>query len=406
MRPGSPEAGRSRSCSRRVTWATNINLQVLLRGQWPTASVATRMSWAAGRKTTRPEDVAYCLLGIFDVNMPLLYGEGEKAFVRLQEEIMKDRDDQSIFAWDASDIDPSVAIIGALAPSPSYFKNSFDMHSHPSEGQPVTVTNKGIQVELSVMRHRQHGVDYDPKVHGEQYLATLHCTIGGDVTRVVGIILKQSRTNAARYSRVRCDTISVHSSGPLKRQGIFLVKRNEGFDPDSKVRTCWLEYKSSDGDVIRPLASFPGGNSWQRSEPTPSKSSMPGSWQWNQRTRSMTLTSDALGAAAVYFEIKGFGGPIALLLLLDPQGPLGRVELVEMPKAGVTTSTAELVENIESLRINPSATQRDLIYSDQGYSLSAEVRLSLTHGSWIFHVTLRRSIRQYSVTSRVDNGEW
>ncbi|RYO92904.1 hypothetical protein DL766_003912 [Monosporascus sp. MC13-8B] len=53
------------------------------------ASVATRMSWAATRQTTREEDKAYSLLGIFDINMPLLYGEGEKAFLRLQEEIIK-----------------------------------------------------------------------------------------------------------------------------------------------------------------------------------------------------------------------------------------------------------------------------------------------------------------------------
>ncbi|KAK3367857.1 hypothetical protein B0H63DRAFT_535956 [Podospora didyma] len=48
-------------------------------------SVATRMSWAAKRHTTRIEDIAYCLLGMFDVHMPLLYGEGKKAFLRLQE---------------------------------------------------------------------------------------------------------------------------------------------------------------------------------------------------------------------------------------------------------------------------------------------------------------------------------
>ena len=39
------------------------------------------MSWASRRVTTRDEDIAYCLLGIFSVNMPLLYGEGEKAFI-------------------------------------------------------------------------------------------------------------------------------------------------------------------------------------------------------------------------------------------------------------------------------------------------------------------------------------
>jgi hypothetical protein len=57
------------------------------------------MSWMAGRKTTREEDIAYCLLGIFDINMPLLYGEGSNAFKRLQEEIIKQSTDHSLFAW-------------------------------------------------------------------------------------------------------------------------------------------------------------------------------------------------------------------------------------------------------------------------------------------------------------------
>jgi hypothetical protein len=60
------------------------------------ASLAKRMSWAADRKTSRVEHLAYCLMGIFDINMPLLYGEGEKAFVRLQQEIIKVSSDESI----------------------------------------------------------------------------------------------------------------------------------------------------------------------------------------------------------------------------------------------------------------------------------------------------------------------
>lgn len=57
------------------------------------ASVVERMAWASGRSTTRKEDMAYCLLGIFGVNMPLLYGEGDKAFKRLQEQIIKETED-------------------------------------------------------------------------------------------------------------------------------------------------------------------------------------------------------------------------------------------------------------------------------------------------------------------------
>ena len=63
------------------------------------ATVVARMSWAANRQTTRVEDEAYCLLGLFDINMPMLYGEGNKAFMRLQHEIMKTSDDATILAW-------------------------------------------------------------------------------------------------------------------------------------------------------------------------------------------------------------------------------------------------------------------------------------------------------------------
>ena len=63
-------------------------------------SIAKRMSWMAKRVTTRVEDMAYSMLGIFDIHMPLLYGEGPHAFLRLQEEILKTTDDHSIFCWD------------------------------------------------------------------------------------------------------------------------------------------------------------------------------------------------------------------------------------------------------------------------------------------------------------------
>lgn len=63
------------------------------------ASVAQRMSWTSKRQTTRKEDVAYSLIGIFDVNMPLLYGEGDKAFLRVHEEIVRQSEDHSYLAW-------------------------------------------------------------------------------------------------------------------------------------------------------------------------------------------------------------------------------------------------------------------------------------------------------------------
>ena len=63
------------------------------------ASIAERMAWAAERHTTRVEDEAYCLLGLFSIHMPTLYGEGRQAFQRLQAELVKSYPDTSLFAW-------------------------------------------------------------------------------------------------------------------------------------------------------------------------------------------------------------------------------------------------------------------------------------------------------------------
>jgi hypothetical protein len=87
------------------------------------ASVAQKMSWASRRETLRSEDMAYCLMGLFKVNMPLLYGEGSSAFYRLQLEIMKQSDDESIFAWSEAEWQ-SHQESGLLAHSPAAFKDS------------------------------------------------------------------------------------------------------------------------------------------------------------------------------------------------------------------------------------------------------------------------------------------
>lgn len=92
------EIGTRVSLRKHISGATGIDPTYL---EDPSnASVATKMSWASSRKTGKPEDIAYCLLGLFDVNMPLLYGEGAvKAFRRLQHEILQTQEDESIFAW-------------------------------------------------------------------------------------------------------------------------------------------------------------------------------------------------------------------------------------------------------------------------------------------------------------------
>ncbi|KAL4070122.1 heterokaryon incompatibility protein-domain-containing protein [Scleroderma yunnanense] len=76
-----------------------------------------------GRRTTRVEDRAYSLLGLLDVNMPMLYGEGKKAFQRFQLEIIRVSDDQSIFAWGAGVFGDGGRTGSILADDPSFFRD-------------------------------------------------------------------------------------------------------------------------------------------------------------------------------------------------------------------------------------------------------------------------------------------
>ncbi|KAI1791176.1 HET-domain-containing protein [Ganoderma leucocontextum] len=117
-------------------------------------SVARRMSWAATRQTTRIEDEAYCLMGIFRINIVAMYGEGRLAFRRLQEELMKQTMDTSLFAWGTSttahELQPTMtsldiecahadALSFLFAPAPSAFKDHSDIsYDPPLTAEPQT----------------------------------------------------------------------------------------------------------------------------------------------------------------------------------------------------------------------------------------------------------------------------
>jgi hypothetical protein len=176
--------GSKRGLSAQIQQITNIDSLALETGILATVSIARRMSWAASRRTTRIEDRAYSLMGIFDVNMPLLYGEGEKAFHRLQEEIMRTSDDHSLFAWglpaqvktmqeylDASPTASTVHMRGLFADSPSDFTFSDCIHvlQDLQSTVPPMVFNNGVRIELQVKRHD----------HAVTQFAVIYCTMRG-----------------------------------------------------------------------------------------------------------------------------------------------------------------------------------------------------------------------------------
>lgn len=99
--------GDKRSLRHILKLITRVDAKILVDNTaMLSKSVWRRMSWVTTRETTRTEDIAYCLLGIFDVNLPLIYGEGYKAFQRLQEEITRKEGDSTIFLWSSERMPP------------------------------------------------------------------------------------------------------------------------------------------------------------------------------------------------------------------------------------------------------------------------------------------------------------
>ncbi|PGG96639.1 hypothetical protein AJ79_09512 [Helicocarpus griseus UAMH5409] len=153
-------------------------------------SIAQRMSWASGRTTAKVEDIAYSLLGLFSINMPMLYGEREKAFIRLQEEIMKQSDDHTIFAWKSLDQDYR----GLFAKSPAAFAGSAAIVPSLSKWNrsPYSVTNMGLSIELPLIPWAM-----------DTYLAALDCQTESKSNRFGIFLTLLPESN--QYARVILD---------------------------------------------------------------------------------------------------------------------------------------------------------------------------------------------------------
>ncbi|KAI0363110.1 HET-domain-containing protein [Pilatotrama ljubarskyi] len=195
-----------------IVRVTGINRSILWTQYDPgtlNLSIATRMSWAVGRQTTRPEDRAYSLMGLFGIKMPVIYGEGEEAaFLRLQLEIIRRSDDHTIFAWGLNDpyrtrLDrfdrPQVELkdvqsvgdiagTSLLAPSLDAFRGSgdFDPISIGLLAQVLNLprlrephfydTNMGIRIQLPIRELHQRAPATPPVL----YVAALPCHIGAE----------------------------------------------------------------------------------------------------------------------------------------------------------------------------------------------------------------------------------
>jgi len=211
--------GSKKSLQKVLCDITGIDIRVLGGDEPWACNVAQRMSWASDRTTTRVEDIAYCLMGLFHVNMPLLYGEGgSKAFSRLQEEIIKGTEDHSLFTWFAKDAQPRLTCRGLLASSPQEFGNSkshtlaawqySELLVHSSInfgtgrnpwGDPHSLTSRGLRMSLPLKRkdgeHPQ----------GIEYLACLNCQTENH--KFLCVYLQRLPTRDQIYGRVRAHEV-------------------------------------------------------------------------------------------------------------------------------------------------------------------------------------------------------
>jgi Heterokaryon incompatibility protein (HET) len=185
-------------------------------------SIAQKMSWASKRVTTRVEDRAYCLMGLFDVYMPLIYGEGERAFLRLQEEIIQDNDDQSIFAWSMG----TNKFSGLLAPNPASFAGCEHTRTRKSfKGrEPFSITNRGLSIRLNIT----------PWL-ADTYLAYLECSDRDDIK--IGIFLRRL-TEDDQYARINL------SGGGLFRETKYMCDNSDR--PTRKIPLFVRKYVDSE----------------------------------------------------------------------------------------------------------------------------------------------------------------
>lgn len=185
------------------------------------------MSWASYRQTTRIEDRAYCLLGLFDINMPLLYGEGKNAFQRLQREILSISDDETIFAWGFGlPLDFRKLQLSLLASGPEQFAGCRDVIPVVDkllERPHYSMTNKGLKIEAKYLKI--------PTRAG--WLMLLNCTV------------KSSSRSSVSAGSMGLIAIAFSPSADLLPQS-----ENLGFGLTKKIIRCpWTSPTMADPDL-------------------------------------------------------------------------------------------------------------------------------------------------------------
>jgi hypothetical protein len=298
------EIGTKTELATEVSRITKVDVQTLKSSHHLyQASLAQRMSWASGRTTTRKEDLAYCLLGIFDVNMPLLYGEGSKAFIRLQKEIMKGSTDQSLFAWTPSR-KSTVYNGGVLAQRPKDFSQASHIVRNGSNTHPYAMTNKGLQITLPIINKEGEAT------------AILSCHEEGHFNGPIGIELKKVYGEEGVYIRMRSKPKVIEDTERLGAEvrPIYLLEDDHNTRSDSIY--VWIRKIPSEKygfSVSKFIAVSPAsGVSWNCVRSTLVWSKL------DSNKRGAVVFDHALGpGVVVFFGVRPFFVPWVHIFLLS-----------------------------------------------------------------------------------------
>jgi hypothetical protein len=188
----------------------------------------------------------------------MLYGEGEKAFERLQLEIIKTSDDQSIFAWTG---DENRGPSGLLAKSPDDFRRSHDIcqviDTNPDPA-PYEMTNKGLRISLHLEPH--------PTIDDANW-ATLNCR-RDDSAPLLRILLKYDSPRT--YTRVNLHQLEPGNSTSESVTEIYVKERvKTRFEISDWMRIetpCLFVVRhmvASDADIVGPNCD---NVNWSRDE--------------------------------------------------------------------------------------------------------------------------------------------
>ncbi len=332
------------------------------------------MSWAAFRQTTRIEDRAYSLMGLFGVHMSLLYGEKEKAFIRLQQRIMKTTADQSLFAWKDSLL-ATEEYSGLLAKSPDCFVDSACYRFSESYGQgwESRMTKGGLSSRFYVVQ-----------VNNRWY-AYLDCFVRNDDKQNPVLVLLKLKSGsmtggASEYARIYANSIGIlegvdksrgHMDTVFVRQDIAALMRQ--IQSQSTMPRVFIS-----PPAWKELAVFPAN-------------------QWNPQSRLLTgpFHPGKLGAVAYEVDTGSFSRERYKILL----GIFGLHEDFEVPwihLLGLPQGTRDRIETswLSYVPLGSEGRWSELKLEFLGeYVIRANISSSYTHGSLLYTVRIRPKVQ-------------